>query len=173
MCDHRALWPHGCMSSSLVWIRRHEPSHPWTSTLGPLCDKPQPTATHSQTRKWQPLGWLLTPRSPVKKWSIFPFTPLQREPRLPPPWEWATVRLRTCHVHVNKHIRICTSVICGPGASDSCCHLLDSWLSSLQWHKWRCHQLQKRNKHSVNYLKIRFFISLLMIWRWGKMWYGS
>lgn len=25
MCDHRALWPHGCMSSSLVWVRRHGP----------------------------------------------------------------------------------------------------------------------------------------------------
>ncbi len=54
MCDHRALWPHGCMSSSLVWVRRHGPSHPWTSPPGPLCDKPQPTATHSQTGKWQP-----------------------------------------------------------------------------------------------------------------------
>lgn len=57
MCDHMwALWPHDCMSSSLVWVRRHGPSHPWTSPPGPLCDKPQPTATHSQTRKWQPSG---------------------------------------------------------------------------------------------------------------------
>lgn len=59
MCDHRALWPHDCMSSFLVWVRRHGPSHPWTSPPGPLCDKPQPTTTHSQTGKWQPLVWLL------------------------------------------------------------------------------------------------------------------
>lgn len=71
MCDHRALWPHGCTSSSLVWIRRHGPSHPWTSTPGPLCDKPQPTATHSQTGKSQPLGRLLTLRSPVKSGAFF------------------------------------------------------------------------------------------------------
>ena len=29
--------------------------HLWVSPSGPLCDKPQLTATHSQTGKWQPL----------------------------------------------------------------------------------------------------------------------
>lgn len=29
MRDHRAFWPRGCMFSSLVWVQRSGPSHPW------------------------------------------------------------------------------------------------------------------------------------------------
>lgn len=72
MCDHRALWPHGCMSSSLVWVRRHGPSHSWTSPPGPLCDKPQPTTTHSQTENDNPRDSCCSLRSAVKT-ERFPF----------------------------------------------------------------------------------------------------
>lgn len=112
MCDRRALWP--------PWL------HVFLSCLGPktwaiaplsvysrsaLCDKPQPTATHSQRRKWQPWGRSLPSQTTSESGAFSPFGALQTGPWLPPPWEWASVRPRTCHVHVNQvQQRVCTSV---------------------------------------------------------------
>lgn len=59
-----------CMCSSPVW-QDTVPSHPGASPPGPVCDKPQLTATHSQSRKWQPSGQLFS-RSAVKM-EQFPF----------------------------------------------------------------------------------------------------
>lgn len=71
----RNVWPQSpsapqCMSSSLVWVQRCGPSHPWTAYPGPLHDKPLPTASHSQSRKWQPLVQLQLP----EKTERFPFS---------------------------------------------------------------------------------------------------
>lgn len=172
MCDHRALWPRGCTSSSLVWIRRHGPSRPWTSTPGPLCDKPQPTATHSQTGKWQPLGRLLTLRSPVKSGAFFLLLHLRGSRDCLRPESG-----RLCGLEHVMCMSISTSasvplVMCGPEASDSCCHLLGSRRSSFQWHEWLVHQLQKEKcTQSQLFKTCNFFllISLLMIWRWGEV----
>lgn len=44
------IGPHSYTSSSLVWVQRHGPSRRLTFTAGPLCDKPQPAATHTEEK---------------------------------------------------------------------------------------------------------------------------
>lgn len=170
MCDHRALWPHGCMSSSLVWVRRHGPSHPWTSPPGPLCDKPQPTATHSQTGKWQPSAWdgCCCLRSAVKT-ERFPFYCTSEGEMIA-----SALSVGDCAAEdmscscQSAGQTVCTSVIRGPEASDFYCHLLDCWL-----HEWHCYGLQmekQKCQHFNDFWLLYQFgpFKILMIRWWVK-----
>lgn len=126
MRDHRALWSQGRMSSSLVWVQRHGPSHPW------LFLKVHCVTNHSRqppTHKLEndnPRDSCCSLRSAVKmEWFYFCCT--SEEPWLLPPWVWASGRLWTCQVCVNQQVRLSTSVIQGQKLSGLCCHLLDCW----------------------------------------------
>lgn len=148
MCDHRAFWPHGYMSASLVWVRRHGPSHPWTSPPGPLWNGPQPTATHSHNWKWQPLRRLVLSLK-CRKNGVILLHCTSEGSVITSSLNVGDWWVRTCHVRVIQLVRLSTSVIWGPEASGLGCHLLDGLQNSSPAKK-------EKQKRTIFFLKWNF-----------------